>query len=122
MQSFLQRRQIAAQSVLKLTENPPVSIYESDEAAVNKPTIRNSTPHAQQDEEDINVNPRKWSIWKKLVATLIVTAISFVVQYASAVDSAAAERIQAEFGVSAVAESLATGSSSNEAQIKRSVF
>ncbi|PON26416.1 hypothetical protein TGAM01_v204892 [Trichoderma gamsii] len=109
MQSFIQRRKIAAQSVLQLTENPPISLSESDETAVNKPELSNSPPSEQQDRQDIDVNPRKWPLWKKLSATLIVTAISFVVQYASAVDSAAAERIQAEFGVSAVAESLATG-------------
>lgn len=111
MQSFLQRRKIAARSVLKLTEKLPISLSESDETAINKPTISNSPHHEQHADEDIDVNPRKWPIWKKLGATLIVTAISFVVQYASAVDSGAAERIQSEFGVSAVAESLATGSS-----------
>lgn len=109
MQSFIQRRKIAAQSVLKLTEKTPISLPESDETAVYKLTISNSPPHNQEDKDDIDVNPRKWPIWKKLDATLIVTAISFVVQYASAVDSASAERIQAEFGISAVAESLATG-------------
>ncbi|KAH8124445.1 major facilitator superfamily domain-containing protein [Trichoderma asperelloides] len=109
MQSFLQRRKIAARSVLKLTEKLPISLSESDETAINKPTISNSPHHEQHADEDIDVNPRKWPIWKKLGATLIVTAISFVVQYASAVDSGAAERIQSEFGVSAVAESLATG-------------
>jgi hypothetical protein len=118
MQSFIQRRKIAAQSVLQLTEKPPISSSESDETAVNKFELSNSLPSEQQDREDIDVNPRKWPLWKKLNATLIVTAISFVVQYASAVDSAAAERIQAEFGVSAVAESLATGLSLNPARLK----
>jgi hypothetical protein len=111
MESFLQRRRIAARSVLKLTKKPPISLSESDDAAINKPELPDLQPNVKNDDEDIDVNPRKWSTWRKLFATLIVTAISFVVQYASAVDSAAAERIQAEFGVSAVAESLATGSS-----------
>lgn len=120
MQSFLQRQKIAARSVLQLKENPPICLSESDETAIDKPEIANSPSREQQDKEDIDVNPRKWSIWKKLCATLIVTAISFVVQYASAVDSAAAERIQAEFGVSAVAESLATGSFPNHSSNKMS--
>lgn len=99
--------------MLRLTEKPPISLSESDETPVSKPEVSNSPPSERQDDEDIDINPRKWPFWKKLSATLIVTAISFVVQYASAVDSAAAERIQAEFGVSAVAESLATGLSLN---------
>lgn len=122
MQSFLQRRQIAARSVLQLTEKPPISLSESDETAVSKPEVSNSPPSERQHDEDIDINPRKWPLWKKLSATLIVTAISFVVQYASAVDSAAAERIQAEFGVSAVAESLATGLSLSTSLNKQTYF
>ncbi|RFU72901.1 mfs general substrate transporter [Trichoderma arundinaceum] len=109
MQSFLQRRHIAARSVLKLAEKPPISVYDSDDTAIHNPELPDSQPREQHEDDDSDVNPRKWPIWRKLVATLIVTAISFVVQYASAVDSAAAEKIQEEFGVSAVAESLATG-------------
>lgn len=110
MQSFLQRRQIAARSVLRLTEKPPIISSDSDETVVTKSTISNLPPSEQHDQEDIDINPRKWPMWTKLGATLTVTSIAFVVQYASAVDSAAAERIQAEFGVSAVTETLATGS------------
>ncbi|KAH8810829.1 major facilitator superfamily domain-containing protein [Xylogone sp. PMI_703] len=61
------------------------------------------------DDFDSDLSPRNWRLSKKLAATGLVTAIAFAVQYASAVDSAVAEKVQAEFGVSAVVESLATG-------------
>lgn len=60
-------------------------------------------------EYERNLNPENWPFFRKPGTTLLVTAISFTVQYASAVDSAVAEKIQAEFGVNAVVESLATG-------------
>lgn len=119
MESFFQRRRIADRSVRKLAEKLPVNLSESDDTTVDKleSKLPDPQPSEQRDDDDIDVNPRKWPRWKKLVATLIVTAISFVVQYASAVDSAAAERIQEEFGVSAVAECLATGLYKNNSQL-----
>ncbi|PCH06619.1 Major facilitator superfamily domain, general substrate transporter [Penicillium occitanis (nom. inval.)] len=64
-------------------------------------------------EYERDLNPKNWPFFKKLGTTLLVTAISFTVQYASAIDSAVAEKIQAEFGVDDVVESLATGLAPN---------
>ncbi len=61
------------------------------------------------DTYDSHLNPKNWPFAKKLSATLLVTAISFSVQYASAADSMAAELIEAEFFVNSTVETLATG-------------
>lgn len=55
------------------------------------------------------MNPHNWSFTTRLLATVLVAAVGFIVGFASSVDSAAAAQAAAEFGVSEVAESLATG-------------
>lgn len=55
------------------------------------------------------MNPHNWSFTTRLLATALVAAIGFIVGFASSVDSAAAAQAAAEFGLSEVTESLATG-------------
>lgn len=55
------------------------------------------------------MNPHNWSLSKRITATLLVATIAFIVGFASSVDSAAAAQAAAEFHVSDVTESLATG-------------
>jgi hypothetical protein len=59
-------------------------------------------------EQDPN-DPHNWSIVKRVVLTVNVGLITSVVGLASAIDSAALPQAAAAFGVSSVAESLATG-------------
>lgn len=61
-----------------------------------------------QDEHDPN-NPHNWSLTKRISYTAIIAGIGCVVGFASAIDSSALPEASAEFGVSEVAESLATG-------------
>ena len=59
-------------------------------------------------EQDI-MDPHKWSTWTRIGATINIATIGWVVGFASSVDSAALTQASAEFGVSEVTESLATG-------------
>lgn len=56
-------------------------------------------------------NPRNFSTTKRALTTLLVAAVAFVVTAASSIDSAILPQAAAEFGVSEVVESLATGRS-----------
>jgi len=55
------------------------------------------------------MNPHNWSITRRMVATFMVAAIGAVVGIASSIDSSALREAAAEFHVSEVVESLATG-------------
>ena len=55
------------------------------------------------------LNPHNWSRATRLGATVNVALIGWIVGFASSVDSGALEQAAAEFGVSEVVESLATG-------------
>jgi MFS family permease len=61
------------------------------------------------DFEQDNMNPRTWSNLVRISSTLLIASIGFIVGFASSVDSAALVPAAAEFGVSKVTESLATG-------------
>jgi hypothetical protein len=65
-------------------------------------------------------NPPNWSITRRIVLTVNIGLITSVVGLASAIDSAALPQAAAAFGVSNVAESLATGLVS--ASISRNVY
>lgn len=53
-------------------------------------------------------NPKTWSTLHRICSTLLVCAVAFVATAASAIDAAVLTKDAAEFGVSEVAESLAT--------------
>jgi MFS family permease len=55
------------------------------------------------------LNPHNWSRVTRWCATFTVASIGFIVGFASSIDSAALPQASAEFGVSEVTESLATG-------------
>lgn len=55
------------------------------------------------------LNPRNWSLAKRVFCTLNVGIIALVVGLAASIDSAVISRAAQEFGVSEVAEALATG-------------
>lgn len=55
------------------------------------------------------LNPRNWSLAKRIFCTLNVGIIALVVGMAASIDSAVISRAAKEFGVSDVAEALATG-------------
>jgi hypothetical protein len=59
--------------------------------------------------ENDPMNPHRWSLWARIRATVLIAAIGFIVGFASSIDSAALKQASAEFGVSDVTESLATG-------------
>jgi multidrug resistance protein len=61
-----------------------------------------------ESEKDI-MNPHNWSFVTRILSTIMIAAIGFIVGFASAIDSAALKQASAEFGVSDVTESLATG-------------
>jgi multidrug resistance protein len=61
-----------------------------------------------ESEKDI-MNPHNWSFMTRIFATIMIAAIGFIVGFASAIDSAALKQASADFGVSDVTESLATG-------------
>jgi hypothetical protein len=54
-------------------------------------------------------NPHNWGMGVRIMCTFLIASIGFVVGFASAIDSSALTHAAAEFGVSEVAESLATG-------------
>ncbi|KNG51630.1 benomyl methotrexate resistance protein [Stemphylium lycopersici] len=54
------------------------------------------------------LNPKKWSTIHRIGATMLVCLVAFVATIASSIDSAVLTSATAEFGVSEVAESLAT--------------
>jgi hypothetical protein len=55
------------------------------------------------------LNPRNWSLTKRIFCTLNVGIIALVVGMAASIVSAVISRAAKEFGVSEVAEALATG-------------
>lgn len=55
------------------------------------------------------LNPQNWSIPRKLMVTLLVAGIGFVVGIASAIDTLAIPQAAEEFGVSEVVESIPAG-------------
>ncbi|KAI6708925.1 hypothetical protein JHW43_008532 [Diplocarpon mali] len=55
------------------------------------------------------MNPHNWSYGKRIGCTILIASIGFIVGFASSVDSAALTQAAEDFGVSEVAESLATG-------------
>lgn len=55
------------------------------------------------------VNPRNWSLAYRIVATIVVGLISFVVGAASSADTAILPQAAAEFGVSDVVEAISIG-------------
>lgn len=59
--------------------------------------------------DDDPMNPHNWSKFRRGYATMLVASIGAVVGLASAIDASALTEAAAEFGVSEVAESLATG-------------
>ena len=61
-----------------------------------------------ESEKDI-MNPHNWSTITRIGATVNIASIGWVVGFASSVDSAALTQASADFGVSEVTESLATG-------------
>ncbi|KAL7807034.1 major facilitator superfamily domain-containing protein [Trichoderma aethiopicum] len=58
---------------------------------------------------DDPLNPRNWSLTKRMLCTINVGIIALVVGMAASIDSAVMKRAAEEFGVSEVAEALATG-------------
>ena len=61
------------------------------------------------DSETDPLNPHNWSYATRIMATILIAWIGFIVGFASSVDSAALTQAASEFRVSEVAESLATG-------------
>ena len=59
------------------------------------------------------MNPKNRSVARRVGATVIIAAIAFVVTAAYAIDTAILPQAAAEFGVSAVVESIATGMYAN---------
>jgi len=59
--------------------------------------------------EKDTLNPHNWSLRTRIFGTIMIASIGFIVGFASSVDSAALTQAAEEFGVSEVAESLATG-------------
>ena len=57
---------------------------------------------------DDPLNPKNFSTLHRISATLLVCLVAFVATLASSIDSAVLTRASADFGVSEVAESLAT--------------
>jgi multidrug resistance protein len=55
------------------------------------------------------MNPHNWSYATRIFATIMIAWIGFIVGFASSIDSAALTQAAADFGVSEVTESLATG-------------
>jgi hypothetical protein len=53
-------------------------------------------------------NPKTWSTTNRIYSTLLVCLVAFTATFASSIDSAILTRASSEFGVSEVAESLAT--------------
>lgn len=58
---------------------------------------------------DDPMNPQNWSRARKTVVTIGIAAVGFIVGVASSIDSSAVREAAAEFGVSEVVESMATG-------------
>lgn len=59
--------------------------------------------------EDDPLNPRNFSYTRRMVATLLVTALAFIVGAASAIESGVLPQITETYGVSEVVGSLVTG-------------
>ena len=55
------------------------------------------------------MSPHNWPLWKRMFATSNIGIIALVVGTAASIDSAAIPQAAADFGVSEVAEALATG-------------
>jgi hypothetical protein len=61
------------------------------------------------DGSEDRLNPRNWSVGKRVVATVLISMIGVVVAVGSGIDATVIPQAAEELGVSEVAESLATG-------------
>lgn len=57
------------------------------------------------------LNPRNWSVLSRLLTTILLGSISFIVGVAASADTSILPQAASEFGVSSVVESLAIGTS-----------
>jgi hypothetical protein len=58
---------------------------------------------------DHDLNPHNWAPKKKILATILVTQISWLVQFASAIDASVMDGIEDKFKIGPYISSLATG-------------
>lgn len=64
---------------------------------------------ADWDAFDQDLNPRNWALKKKLMATILVTQISWLVQFASAIDASVLDGIEAKFNIGPYVSALTIG-------------
>lgn len=84
---------------------------ESDSNTETSPSPKRdeSEVFVEYDSPDDPMNPQNWPKRTKFLYTCLVTSIGFIVSWASSIDSGAVAPAAAEFHVSDVVESLATG-------------
>ncbi|KAJ6007280.1 major facilitator superfamily domain-containing protein [Penicillium herquei] len=99
----------------------PVSVLRGLNEAVLQPGVliqQHNTAHdgspeyvflVKWAEEDGQNNPRNFNMCKRIGATLVVSALSFVVGIASSIDTAVLPQASQELHVSEIVESIATG-------------
>ncbi|KAJ9137857.1 MFS general substrate transporter [Pleurostoma richardsiae] len=124
MQSFLQYRR------LKLAAQQPKHDHGAHETGFTSPhqpppATESETGESTQDDEDATPNhagpiviqfdgpddpsnPQNFSSFRKAIALLAISLIAFIVGFGSSVDAPLIPRVARHFGVSEVAESLAT--------------
>ena len=58
---------------------------------------------------EVELNPRSWPLYKRVLCTVLVTSVGFIVSWAGSITSAIAKNASHDFGVSETVESLAAG-------------
>lgn len=110
METFLQYRRIGKKLERQLQDNVedarqlPCLSKQRTRVVGGRPVLV-----VEWDGDDDSFNPRNWSRTSRTCATLIISAISFIVGAAAPIDSAVLPQAAKDLGVSQVTETMAVG-------------
>lgn len=97
------------QSIPPQSDDPNLQSIMNGISVRKQPGDQESVFIVGYESHDDSMNPHNWSKSSRIFATILIALIAFMVGWASSIDSAALKQAAEEFGVSEVAESLATG-------------
>ncbi|KIX96904.1 uncharacterized protein Z520_07624 [Fonsecaea multimorphosa CBS 102226] len=111
METYLQYRRIGRTIQKQLESSDAESARELPCVSRQKTKIVNgrSILIVEWDGPDDPQNPRNWPLFRRVYATLIISAIAFMVGAAAPIDAAVLPQAAKDLGVSQVAETLAVG-------------
>jgi MFS family permease len=111
METYLQYRRIGRTIQKQLESSDVESARQLPCLSLQKTRVVNgrSILIVEWDGPDDPLNPRNWSLFRRVYATLIISSIAFMVGAAAPIDAAVLPQAARDLGVSEVTETLAVG-------------